>query len=110
MPFGWFKGSAKSFAMALSPSDKAWMSIKKIIDSLHIRNHKDKSCKEQYDPALLKEEIPYGNMMEAKQTFVWLSRYKKKLCAMQLMKREHFPGKGNFKPSLDCSSDDEVIQ
>lgn len=65
-----------------SPWDKAWMSIKKIIDSLHIRNHKDKSCQEKYNPVTLKEELPEGNTMAAEQTFVWLSRFKKILCAM----------------------------
>ena len=65
-----------------SPWDKAGMSINKIINSLHIRNHKDKSCKEKYDPALLKQELPDGNTMATEQTFVWLSRYKKNLCAM----------------------------
>lgn len=64
------------------PWDKAWISIRKIIDSLHIRNHKDKTCQEKYDPRPLKEEIPNGNTMAAEQTFVWLSRYKKILCAM----------------------------
>ena len=55
---------------------------KKIIDRLHISNHKDKKCKEKYDPSGLKEEIPNGNTMAAEQTFVWLSRFKKILCAM----------------------------
>ena len=65
-----------------SPWDRAWLSITKIIDSLHIRNHKDKSCQEKYSPATLKEELPEGNTMAAEQTFVWLSRFKKILCAM----------------------------
>jgi len=65
-----------------SPWDKAWMSINKIIDKLHIRNHKDTSCKEKYNPSSLKEEIPEGNTMAAEQTFVWLSRFKKIVCAM----------------------------
>ena len=65
-----------------APWDKAWMSIRKIIDSLHIRNHKDKTCQKKYDPRILKEEIPNGNTMAAEQTFVWLSRFKKILCAM----------------------------
>ena len=65
-----------------SPWDKAWMTIKKIIDRLHIRNHKDASCQDKYNPSSLKEEIPEGNTMAAEQTFVWLSRFKKILCAM----------------------------
>lgn len=56
-----------------SPWDKAWISIKKIIDSLHIKNHKDKSCREQYDPSILKEELPDGNTMAAEQTCLAVS-------------------------------------
>lgn len=65
-----------------SPWDKAWTSTTKIIDGLHIHNHKDTSCKKKYDPAVLKNELPDGNTMAAEQTFVWLSRFKKILCAM----------------------------
>ncbi|CAH3040589.1 unnamed protein product, partial [Porites lobata] len=49
---------------------------------LDIRNHKDQSCKESYNPASLKKELPDGNTMAAEQTFVWLSHFKKILCAM----------------------------
>jgi len=65
-----------------SPWNKAWQSINKIIDCLHLKNHKDKECKIKYNPSKLKEDIPEGNTMAAEQTFVWLSRYKKILCAM----------------------------
>ena len=74
--------AAKNLLPWCSLWDKAWMSVKKIIDRLHISNHKDKKCKEKYDPSTLKEEIPNGNTMAAEQTFVWLSRFKKNLCAM----------------------------
>lgn len=43
--------------------DKVWMLVKKIIDSLYIRNYKDKSCKEKYDLVMLKEEFFDGNIM-----------------------------------------------
>ena len=62
--------------------DKARTSVKKIIDILPIKNHKDKSCRDQYDPSILKEKLPDGNTIAAEQTFVWLSRFKKILCAM----------------------------
>ena len=74
------------------------MSIQKIIDSLHIRNHKDQSCKESYNPANLKKELPDGNTMAAEQTFVWLSRFKKILCAMP--KVHHLFYKNSKKPLL----------
>jgi len=74
--------AAKNLLPWPSPWDKAWISVKKIIDSLHMKNHKDKACKERYNPSCLKEELPNGNTMAAEQTFVWLSRFKKILCAM----------------------------
>lgn len=74
--------AAKNDLPLPSPWDKAWSSVTKIIDSLHINNHKDKQCREQYDPSLLKRELPDANTMAAEQTFVWLSRFKKILCAM----------------------------
>lgn len=64
------------------PYSHMWLKINKIIDSLHISNHKDSNCKLKYDPLSLKEELPDVNTMAAEQTFVWLSRFKKILCAM----------------------------
>ncbi|KAJ7387570.1 hypothetical protein OS493_000904 [Desmophyllum pertusum] len=58
------------------------------VKCLHIRNHKDKSCKEKYSPATLKEELLEGNTMAAKQTFVWLSRFKIIVCAMPKVSSE----------------------
>lgn len=55
---------------------------KKIIDNLHIRNHKDPSCQELYSPANLKKELPEGYTMAVEKTFGWLSRFKKIVCAM----------------------------
>ena len=65
-----------------APFDEMWSRIKKIIDSLHIRNHVDKRCKEVYSPESVKHQHPDYNTMAAEQTFVWLSRYKRKLAAM----------------------------
>lgn len=74
--------AAKNLLPWPSPMDKAWISVNKIIDSLHMKNHKDKECKQKYDPSHLKEDMPNANTMAAEQTFVWLSRFKKILCAM----------------------------
>lgn len=60
-----------------APFDKMWSAINKVIDSLHIRNHKDTECKKKYDPVKLKEQLPGMNTMAAEQTFVWLARFKK---------------------------------
>ena len=50
-----------------------WLDVRKIIDSLHLRNHKDDRCKSEYDPAnVLSEGM---NTMSCEQTFAWLSRY-----------------------------------
>ena len=69
----------------LSPYDELWAKITKIIDSLHIRNHKRASCKETYGEKLrhLKGKNPAFNTMAAEQVFVWLGRFKKILCAME---------------------------
>ncbi len=59
-----------------------WRDINKIIDTLHIKNHVDKRCQEKYSPDSLKTENPDYNTMVCEQTFSWLSRYKRIVCAM----------------------------
>lgn len=62
------------------PLNTAWKDIVKVIDRLHLRNHKDPRCKVSYDPD---GKIPSTfNTMAAEQTFVWASRMKKIVCAM----------------------------
>ena len=57
-----------------------WQDTTKIIDKLHLKNHKDPRCHELYNPAdVLTDEM---NTMACEQTFAWLSRYKKILSAM----------------------------
>ena len=62
-----------------------WADVQKIIDSLHIGNHKDKRCQELYNPEIFKN--PEMNTMSCEQTFAWLSRYKRILSSMP--KRHH---------------------
>lgn len=64
------------------PFSEMWLKITKIIDSLHIRNHKDPRCIARYDPKVVKERRPKLNTMAAEQTFVWASRFKKIICSM----------------------------
>ena len=64
-----------------------WKDQTKIIDTLHIRNHKDEKCRQMYDPGKIKDENPDYNTMSCEQTFVWLSRFKKVVCAMS---KTHF--------------------
>lgn len=65
-----------------APYDELWLKINKVIDLLHLKNHKDEKCFELYNPASLKEKIPKLNTPVAEQTFVWAGRFKKFLCAM----------------------------
>ena len=63
-----------------SPWCDMWLSVDKCIDRLHIRNHVDPNCKLLYNPNdHLKES---DNTLSCEQTFVWLSRFKKIVCAM----------------------------
>lgn len=59
-----------------------WLDVMKIIDSLHLRNHKDPSCHELYNPQKIKEINPSYNTMTCEQTFAWLGRFKKILASM----------------------------
>ncbi|CAB4025368.1 Hypothetical predicted protein [Paramuricea clavata] len=62
------------------PFDKMWQSVGKVIDRLHLRNHKDPSCKINYDPdKVLPENL---NTMAAEQVNVWASRLKRIMVAM----------------------------
>ena len=52
-----------------------WLDVKKIIDTLHIHNHKDERCRELYSPDNVIKENSQMNTMCCEQTFAWLSRY-----------------------------------
>jgi hypothetical protein len=70
-----------------APYDEVWLSIQKVIDPLHIRNHKRPKCKQLYNPEKVKEAIPEANLMCAEQTFAWMGRYKK---IFNSMTKTHF--------------------
>ena len=59
-----------------------WLDVVKIIDSLHLRNHKDSQCHELYNPQKIKSSDSHYNTMACEQTFAWLGRYKKILLSM----------------------------
>ena len=59
-----------------------WQDITKVIDELHMKNHKDERCKVMYNPEKAKAIGPAVNTMSCEQTFAWLSRYKRVICAM----------------------------
>ena len=93
-----------------------WSDINKVIDTLHIHNHKDAKCRQVnwfkwyhnddvctvliyclqcylffqlYNPDNLKDKYPDFNTMSCEQTFAWLSRFKKILAAMSKV-HHHF--------------------
>ena len=53
-----------------------------VIDSFHYKNHTDPECKVKYNPSVVRDKYPNVNLMCCEQTFIWLSRYKKIVCAM----------------------------
>lgn len=65
-----------------APFHMVWASVTKIIDSLHIKNHKDPNCQLKYHPKQVKDTNPDFNLMCAEQTFSWLSRFKRICSAM----------------------------
>jgi hypothetical protein len=62
------------------PWDNMWQAIGKVLDRFHFSNHVDESCKVKYNPEnfLLNDD----NSEVAEQTFVWVRRFKKIVCAM----------------------------
>ena len=64
-----------------------WADVTKVIDELHLKNHKDRTCHEKYSFTTIKKDNPHFNTMACEQTFAWLSRFKKILCAMH---KAHF--------------------
>ena len=73
------------------PYASMWTKIQKIIDELHLANHKRASCKVDYNPERFRLQHPQAleaNTMAAEQSFSWLTRYKKQIDSMS--KRNQF--------------------
>ena len=64
------------------PYDKIWLKVRKIVDRLHMRNHKNPECRVKYGSDDLKEKFPSLNTPVAEQVFVWASRFKRIMCTM----------------------------
>jgi len=47
--------------------DNLWTLINKIIDDLHIKNHRIEECQELYNPSIVREVFPDVNLMTAEQ-------------------------------------------
>ena len=59
-----------------------WSKVTKVIDPLHVKNHKRSECKEVYAPSKVTEKYPEANLMIAEQTFAWMGRFKRILNSM----------------------------
>ena len=55
---------------------KIWIKVKKIIDRLHLRNHKNDVCQTKYNADKILGPNTY-NTLAAEQLFSWASRFKK---------------------------------
>lgn len=76
-------GAAKEDLPLPGPLSDIWKTVKKAIDRLHIRNHKDQKCHELYHPD---DNLPSSyNTMAGEQTFAWMSRFKKIVNSMTQM-------------------------
>ena len=62
--------------------DKIWLKVRKIVDRLHMRNHKNPDCRVKYGSDDMKEKFPSLNTPVAEQVFVWASLFKRIMCAM----------------------------
>ena len=63
-----------------APFNIMWQSVQKVIDRLHLKNHKDPSCKVLYHPDnILSKSF---NTMAAEQVNVWASGLKRVMVAM----------------------------
>ena len=54
------------------PLDKMWTSINKIIDDLHLKNHRREACQELYNPSIVREVFPDVNLMTAEQVMMMM--------------------------------------
>jgi hypothetical protein len=64
------------------PLDQLWESVDKIIDKFHLSNHVSQECQTKFSPEKIKQENRYFNTQAGEQTFVWVSRFRHILCAM----------------------------
>ena len=56
------------------PFKNVWTEIQKVIDPLHIHNHKRPSCRELYPPSKVLVDYPDANLMTCEETFAWLGK------------------------------------
>ena len=54
-----------------------WSRITKVINNVHLGNHKRAECQESYNPEKIKNILPDANLMICEETYSWCGRYKK---------------------------------
>ena len=54
-----------------------WSRITKVIDGVHIDNHKRPAFKIDYHPSKVKNILPDANLMICEETYAWAGRFKK---------------------------------
>ena len=71
-----------------APFNKMWQKVGKVIDRLHLQNHKDSLCKVKYNPD---NSLPESfNTMAAEQVNIWASRLKRIMVSMPYMHHMFF--------------------
>ena len=67
------------------PLDGMWSRVSKIIDGLHIANHKNPNCRQKYGPQkfqqILRDDFE-KNTMAAEITFSWLTKFRRQANSM----------------------------
>ena len=84
----WMK-TAKEDLPFEAPFNKLWISISKIIDVFHLKNHKRTECHSKYNPKAL-ETHPTFNTQACEQTFSWLGRFHRILTSMPKLHNNFF--------------------
>ena len=77
--------ASKQLLPFLPPLDSLWSKVTKIIDGLHIANHKNPGCRAKYGPQKFQEILGdqfQQNTMAAEITFSWLTKFKKQANSM----------------------------
>ena len=72
------------------PYDKMWLSITKLIDTFHVKNHVRKECQTTLHPrnfSTVHPELSYRNTQVGEQTFIYLGRFAKMFSSMT---KRHF--------------------
>ena len=68
-----------------APYNRMWLRVSKIIDGLHVANHKNGACRRDYGPDHFSQRFGEQfakNTMVAEQTFSWLGKFRKQANSM----------------------------